>query len=734
MSYSLKNDITSDYKKLNIQQTDLIYNVIHSLLATNENMLDMLGKEIAEKHRGNESVKNPEIFQSYLELDTSVIALGLLRPDGRYTAVSNNLNPDDLPNLLEQEESRNTFLKTLNWDKMILGRTYYFKPLNEYVIPIRKAVRDNKDSNKVIAVIAAALTLGDSAKLFNNNLHFGNENNIIIHREFDGYIQYASQSYIREGIYDEPISEEILERGKSLIEKKTGLPIDEVMRNGEIVTIEQTEGVSVPMIISARYDPRYEIWISSTIQKSFIVREWLRLTAIIFASGAAFYIVLFFMFLKVARTDKELKKSLQKQANRDYLTGLYNRNYLRYRIGEWINDDKQPFTLLYLDMDNFKDVNDSFGHVFGDKVLIEISARIKSELEKTSMLIRQGGDEFLIFSRVIDDETIVRDSRKLLDHISKPYTIDGQTFLLGGSVGLAKYPEHGETLDDLIRSADVAMYEAKKRKGNISMFAPGMEAKELKRIHMHQELKGAVERGELFMVYQPQVDRDEKVCGIESLARWSNRELGFVPPDKFIAVAESSGIIEEIGEFIINSVLTDIKDIHSVFGCPSVSINISVKQFMQADFVDKLQQAINDSLKNECGNIKIILEITENLFIEDLDHVLPVLHSLRDSGIMISLDDFGTGYSSLSLLKALPINELKIDKCFVDDMLTNETSSQMVKNIIDIGKNMGFAVLAEGVESREQMEKLKEYGCDSFQGYYFSRPIPKDELIKYLRK
>jgi EAL domain-containing protein (putative c-di-GMP-specific phosphodiesterase class I) len=249
---------------------------------------------------------------------------------------------------------------------------------------------------------------------------------------------------------------------------------------------------------------------------------------------------------------------------------------------------------------------------------------------------------------------------------------------------------------------------------------------------IEQELRAAIKKDELWMVYQPQINIDGTLYGVEALIRWQNKKLGFVGPDKFISVAEESGLMRELGEFIIKRSLKEINIIKKELDVNfSLSINISVIQLMEFDFLENILKMINDEKFDKC---KLTLEITESLSIQDLDKVLPILHAIREEGIEISLDDFGTGYSSLSVLKDLPINELKIDKSFVDEILYDDSEKVLVQSIINIGKNFGMKTLAEGVENIEQIKVLKEAQCDIFQGFYYSKPLKKNDLVKFLNK
>jgi len=317
-----------------------------------------------------------------------------------------------------------------------------------------------------------------------------------------------------------------------------------------------------------------------------------------------------------------------------------------------------------------------------------------------------------------------------MSEIAKPYHIKQFSFVIGASVGIAKYPDHGDTLDMLLRASDIAMYEAKKYKNSVRLFVPFMQEGYLNRVNVEHTLRKALAKNELYMVYQPQMDHEGKIYGVEALVRWQSEELGLVPPDKFIPIAEASGLMPELGHFIIHTTLKEMKALQLSLGVTfQTSINISIKQFMEENFLEKLTRELESA---KLMHVSLCLEITESLFIEDIDYILPLLQTIHDMGLHISMDDFGTGYSSLSILRKLPIDELKIDKSFVDAILNDITAEKMVQNIISIGKNLDLAIVAEGVETKEQDALLKTLGCDRFQGYLYAKPLTADALKAFV--
>jgi predicted signal transduction protein with EAL and GGDEF domain len=349
------------------------------------------------------------------------------------------------------------------------------------------------------------------------------------------------------------------------------------------------------------------------------------------------------------------------------------------------------------------------------------------------MLVRQGGDEFLILKPIENLEEITKYLESLIDEEHKEYKINNQKFRISFSIGVVKCPKNVKTIDELLSMADIAMYDAKKRKNSYSFYDEELQRDVLLKADIEQELRGAIKNNEIWIVYQPQLyANNQKIYGVEALVRWENKRLGFVGPDKFISVAEKSGLIVELGEYIFRKSLEEIAALKSELGVDfRLSINISVAQFMQKEFLKRCLKIINEY---EFDKKSLTFEVTESMMIEQTDKVLPILNAIKEEGIEISMDDFGTGYSSLSTLHALPIDELKIDKSFIDVILSDTKEELLVESIINIGKNFNMKTLAEGVEDLQQLQKLQELSCDIIQGYYFSKPLKIAALKEYIQE
>jgi len=724
----------STYLKFQSSQENIVAlmaNATHSLFDTQERLMDILGVSILEDEHHLFETQSIEQHSLSLLKNPDVIAFGITTPEGEFIFASSHKDPKLVPNLMTQLESRDSFLEALATDGMVFGRTYFYKILQKWVMPIRKTVRD-KEGNPLFVMTTLLKVTGTFDTLINTIRH---RQNLVVSviRDTDLYQQYNSEGkhdYAK--IYQKPFPKEIMDRVYTIIFDAYGLTPQELKRDEPLISFGYTHDNGVRYLASLKYNKKYKLWIIvhtylETIIKDFLESFILYLTVFI-ASGGVF----FFLFRLIANAEEKRRNDLIKQATHDQLTKLLNRSYLHQNIFNWIYKDAPSFSLFYVDMDHFKNINDSFGHQFGDYVLIEITKRLHALTPPHSLIIRYGGDEFVIITRLHEHKKILSFATNLIESLSHPYDVNELHFNIGASIGVAIYPEHGESLDMLMRASDIALYESKKVKNSVHIFANAMQEGFLKNVKIEQELRKAINKNELYMAYQPQIDTQGSVYGVEALLRWNSPTLGYVPPNHFIPLAEASGLMPKIGRFIIETTCREIKELHQIVEHSfQLSINISMRQFMEPGFLEHLLDTIE---KTQMHRLAITLEVTENLFIEDMHYILPLLEHIRELGIQISMDDFGTGYSSLSMLRKLPIDELKIDKSFIDEICDDEASAKMVQNIIAIGKNFGMHILAEGVETKAQKDILNTFGCDLFQGYYFSKPLPKEELLLFLKE
>lgn len=431
---------------------------------------------------------------------------------------------------------------------------------------------------------------------------------------------------------------------------------------------------------------------------------------------------------------KEKEARILELAYYDSLTYLPNRLYFSKKLEEAIHRGQtsgQYGALLFIDLDHFKIVNDTKGHILGDMVLVEAAKRILAITRESDTVARLGGDEFVVlvdtfesdFNSASECVSVIVD--KILFELQKPYLIDNSDFRLTASAGIALFSGESHTQEDLMKYADSAMYHAKESGRNtFSFFDPILQKMVEDKMAMIERLRTAIERNTMALYYQNQiqVNANNHVIGVEALIRWNDLEEGMISPGRFIPVAEESGLIIPLGEWILREAMKQIKvwEDDPVKQHWRVSVNVSYKQFEKAAFVSTVEDLINEL---DIDSRKLRLEITEGLVIKNTVEALEKIHRLKDMGLTISIDDFGTGYSSLSYLKQLPIDELKIDQSFIRDLVDDPNDKIIVQTIISIAEQFGFDVIAEGVETQEQYEKLREMGCKYFQGYFFGKPV-----------
>lgn len=416
----------------------------------------------------------------------------------------------------------------------------------------------------------------------------------------------------------------------------------------------------------------------------------------------------------------------------DTLTGLYNRHYLYHVLDVILKVNQMPCALYFLDLDNFKYVNDTLGHTLGDTLLKEISDKMNGIMKDGIHLVRLGGDEFVFFYENISDKKEIEEfALKILSVFEQPYQIEDNALLISGSLGIALSPDNGKSMEILLKNADMAMYYIKSRgKKGYYFFDDSLEEMMRDRVGIERKFASALENNEFFVVYQPQIcPEHESICGYEALARW-NSEGELISPLKFIKIAEESGFIISLGEWILRKACTDIANLNRESNKEYfISVNVSVIQLLQNDFAEKVIQIINETKINPA---QLILEVTESLFMESSEQIKEHLIKLREKSIGIALDDFGTGYSSLAYLKDFPITTLKVDKLFIDSITNSEEMDNITDTIIQMGHNMNMKVVAEGVEAENQVLYLKKSHCDLIQGFFYAKPMVFEELKHFV--
>jgi len=431
------------------------------------------------------------------------------------------------------------------------------------------------------------------------------------------------------------------------------------------------------------------------------------------------------------------KEELDYLAHHDALTGLPNRILFNDRLSQGIKKakrNKKILGLLFIDLDHFKEINDSLGHDMGDEVLKEVTLRLQSVMREEDSLARLGGDEFtIVLEELATPQSAAIFARKILDVLSKPLVINTHTMYISSSIGISLYPDDSEDGKDLLKFADSAMYKAKEEgRSNFQFYAPEMTEIAFERVVMEVSLRQAIEKKEFVVYYQPQVDgKENKLVGMEALVRWRHPIMGIISPAKFIPLAESTGLIVDIDMIVMKEAMNQFKKWYQMGYNPGVlALNLTVKQLGKDDFVETLNQLM-DEVGCNCTHIE--LEVTESQIMSNPELAIKTLNKISDLGIELAIDDFGTGYSSLAYLKKLPINKLKIDQSFVRDLPYDEEDIAIANAVIALSKSLKLHVIAEGVETLEQKDFLVNAGCRNIQGYYYSKPIPAEEIEDILK-
>lgn len=435
---------------------------------------------------------------------------------------------------------------------------------------------------------------------------------------------------------------------------------------------------------------------------------------------------------------REAEDSLQRMAQYDFLTGLPNRQQLQQQLNQILSDAgrlQRRVAVLCVGLDDFKGINEQFSYQTGDQLLLALSDRLRSHSGRLGALARLGGDQFALVQADIEQPYEAAElAQSVLDDLEAPFMLDRQEVRLRATIGITLFPEDGDSTEKLLQKAEQTMTLAKSRSRNrYQFYIASVDSEMRRRRELEKDLRDALTQGQLHLVYQPQVDyRDHRVVGVEALLRWQHPHHGLVPPDLFIPLAEQNGSIIPIGEWILDQACRQLREWHDLgFVDLRMAVNLSTVQLHHAE----LPRVVNNLLQvYRLPPRSLELEVTETGLMEDITTAAQHLLSLRRSGALIAIDDFGTGYSSLSYLKSLPLDKIKIDKSFVQDLLDDEDDATIVRAIIQLGKSLGMQVIAEGVETLEQETYIIAQGCHEGQGYLYSKPLPARELTLFLKQ
>ena len=441
-------------------------------------------------------------------------------------------------------------------------------------------------------------------------------------------------------------------------------------------------------------------------------------------------------FLRDVTTARHQVVSLRHQATHDSLTGLPNRTLLFDSLERAIETARAAdsiVALMVMDLDRFKEVNDTFGHHFGDALLKQVAFRVQNQLHDADVVARLGGDEFaIVLPKAADTSEVTATARRVLNTLEQPFVIEGQVLEVGASIGIALFPEHGLDARTLLRRADVAMYTAKQQQNGYSFHRDELETRTPGQLTLVVELRGAVERNELELYYQPKLHlRSGLMTRSEVLMRWQHPQRGQLSPIHFIPLAERTGLIRSMTDWLLDRALRQVREWQDEGAPVHIAVNISARSLLDPGLPAKIQRKL-DQWNVDPRFLKV--EITESSIMADPAHALAVLSMLQSMGVRLSIDDFGTGYSSLTHLRELPVDEIKIDKSFVIGMTSNDADAAIVRTVIDLAHNLGKQVCAEGVEDRDTWQMLTELGCDLAQGYWIGKPMNAAALMTWLKE
>ena len=452
------------------------------------------------------------------------------------------------------------------------------------------------------------------------------------------------------------------------------------------------------------------------------------------ARGRAYRYILMFSDISDLKASQEHYEYL---ANHDRLTGLPNRNLFYDRLQHGLDKavrSEEKLAVMFIDLDNFKTINDTMGHEMGDLVLSQTAERLRACTRKEDTIARLGGDEFTVLAEDLHDPVGVMSATasRIIDMLARPFHLDGQEAQVSASVGIALYPDNGPDFHSMLKNADAAMYQAKQTgKNNYQFFTEYMNVKAKQRAQLEKDLRQALKNGQLFLAYQPQIELESgRIIGLEALLRWRHPILGLIPPQQFIPVAESSGLIFPIGDWVMNAACSQIAEWkrRGMNGF-RVAVNLSARQFRHNHLAESIRNIIAE--KNVDPTL-LEIELTESAMMDDTVQATRIMHQLKDMGIHIAVDDFGMGYSSLNYLKRFPIDSLKIDGNFIREVASSEDDAAIATAIITMGHSMQLKVIAEGVETQEQMGFLKARDCDAVQGFFMSHPMRAEKMTAIL--
>ncbi len=705
--------------------------ILSSFLASaSQSFFDSLGNGLVSLgHSLDKSrvLETPEVVRAELEAFQlrypEVKAIAIFAADGKMllnTAVAPN---QPLPDLRIDPPYNRQLVADFNApQRYVIGAPEYGKAIQRWRFALRHVVRGTGGEPRFL--IQAAIPL-EREGTFLHQLPAPANSIIGLLRE-DGYQQARWPISESQEVYGQPSKGPALR----MIQEHPGI------RTGFFSGMSLWPGNKGERIGAFTRLSNAKMYAYVSVPADHVWRRWWLHNQPVMIVSLVFLVLFGFMAYRITLRERYHRGELIDQSRRDALTGLPNRAAVEEAIQHCIkmaHSTRCQFTVLFLDIDRFKDVNDSYGHIIGDQLLVEITKLIQSVLRGGDMLARLGGDEFLIVLPTSDTEMTLQITQRLLQVFQKNLTVGEYSLRVTPSIGIALYPEHGEDVGTLLQHADTAMYEAKREGRNaFSFYAEQMGARVRQRVQLDGELREAIRLDAFHMLYQPVVELESgRIVGAEALVRWTKPDGEVVLPDQFIAAAEESGLILQLGEWVLRNVCGQIKRWSAEGVHVSIAVNISPRQFQDPDLVAKIEMALREF---DLAPGVLELEITETAAMLDPESSMRIMGKLKALGISIAIDDFGTGYSSLAYLKRIPADKIKIDKTFVDGLNTDVDDNAIVHTILALAKLLEKNTVAEGVETEDQFNTLRGLGCKLAQGYLISRPVPPEAFMRLVQQ
>ena len=697
----------------------MVSNSFVSDLHQNETLLNLLGERLLEVDVLKYPVRAQKLLRQPLKSNPNLAAFGVAKTDGQLISMTYIPKNYTLPNLLSDEKSRSTFQMVLDKKRMVIGHTYYMPLLDKWVIPLRIPIFNKQ--HKVAFVLTTGIDLQNSEDSWMAN-GFPSYIDVAIVRD-DNYFTYVSNVVGKkkmESWYYSPVPVSSLVQAES---------ID--LRGSASHSFDLYDRFNDQLLLFTHYNKEYHsLYITSISYDRLYQNLYSQLNYFVFGIVLFYLFTLIFYIINHKRDIKQTEE-LVWSANHDTLTQLPNRYFLQQKSAYW-NETHRQYSALFMDLNNFKSINDNYGHPFGDKLLVIVAQRLSSVIKEHEYVIRQGGDEFIALTPRPYNE-ISQFAQHIIHVLSEAVTIDSITLYPKVTIGIAHYPQDADSIDLLLSKADMALYKAKENKLGFLEYSYALEEASKARLDIEMQLRTAMDNDEFYVLLQPQMNAlTLEIDGVEALVRWENEKLGFVPPDKFITVAEENGEISRIGRFVLRRACEMVvKTWNETDRKFTLSVNASADELLNDDYIDQILMILSET---NFPHELLIIEVTESLLIDDVRKAKQVLTDLRNEGIGVSLDDFGTGYSSLSMLKGLPVTELKIDQSFIKDFLVEKQDLMLTKSIIALSELFDLKTVAEGVEEEGHVFELQNAGCTILQGFYFSKPLTQAKLVDFINE